>query len=166
MPVQIRPVRVEDAAAIASILNAIISAGTYTVLDTPFTAEDERRYIAGFPQQGVFNVAVEEGGSRVVGLQSIEPFATYTHAFAHVGSMGTFIDLSMRRQGIGTQLSQVTFENARCLGYEKVFTYVRADNVASLAFHLKLGFRIVGTAERQAKVRGRYVDEIVIERFL
>ena len=166
MPIQIRPVRVEDAAAIASILNAIISAGTYTVLDTPFSIEDERRYIGGFSPRGVFNVAVEVRSSRVVGLQSIEPFATYTRAFAHVGSMGTFVDLLMRRQGIGTQLSQVTFADARRLGYEKVFTYVRADNAASLGFHLKLGFRIVGTAERQAKVDGRYVDEIVIERFL
>jgi len=59
-----------------------------------------------------------------VGLQSIEPFATYTRALARVGAIGTLLDLSMRRQGIGTQLSQATFEEARCLGYEKVFTYV------------------------------------------
>ena len=166
MPIQIRPVRIEDAADIASILNAIIAAGRFTVLDRLLSVEDERRYIAGFPQRGVFNVAMEDRGRRVVGLQSLEPFATYAQAFAHVGSIGTFVDLSMRRQGIGSRLCQVTFEGARRLGYEKVFTYVRADNAASLAFHLKLGFRIVGTAERQAKIRGRYVDEIVIERLL
>jgi L-amino acid N-acyltransferase YncA len=164
--VEIRPVQVEDAAEIAAILNAIIEAGVYTVLDTPFTVEAERRYIAGFPRLGVFNVAVEELSGCVVGLQSIEPFASYTRAFAHVGSIGTFVDLSMRRQGIGTRLSRVTFQEARDLGYEKVFTYVRADNETSLAFHLSLGFRIVGTAQRQAKIGGRYVDEIVIERFL
>jgi L-amino acid N-acyltransferase YncA len=166
MQVQIRPVQVEDAGAIASILSAIVAAGIFTVLDTPFTAEAERSYIAAFSQRGVFNVAVERTAGRLVGFQSIEPFASYTRAFDHVGTIGTFVDLSLRRRGIGTRLSQVTFEDARRLGYEKVFTYVRADNVASLAFHLKLGFRIVGTAEKQAKVSGRYVDEIVIERFL
>jgi L-amino acid N-acyltransferase YncA len=166
LQLQIRPVREEDAAAIASILNAIMEAGTFTVLDTLFTAEHERQYIAGFSRRGVFNVAVESRRSRVVGVQSIEPFASYTRAFAHVGSMGTFVDVALLRQGIGTRLSQVTFQDARRLGYEKVFTYVRADNPASLAFHLKLGFRIVGTAEKQAKVNGRYVDEIVIEKFL
>jgi L-amino acid N-acyltransferase YncA len=165
-PVQIRPVRPEDAAAVARILNPIIAAGVYTVLDTQVTESDERRYISGFPTRGVFNVAVDLDGGRLVGFQSMEPFAAYTGAFAHVGSIGTFVDLAERRKGIGTSLSRVTFEQARCLGYEKVFTYVRADNSASLAFHLKLGFRVVGTAERQAKVEGRYVDEIVIERFL
>jgi L-amino acid N-acyltransferase YncA len=166
MQVQIRPVEPGDAAPIASILNAIIEAGAYTVLDSPFTVEQERCYVAGFAQRGVFNVAVDERQARVVGFQSIEPFATYTRAFAHVGSIGTFVDLSLLRQGIGTQLSQVSFVEARFLGYEKVFTYVRADNPASLAFHLKLGVRIVGTAEKQARVNGCYVDEVIIERFL
>ena len=163
---QIRPVQVDDAEAIAFILNSIIRAAKYTVLDTPFTVEDERRYIANFSQRGVFNVAVEKDSGRLVGFQSIEPFATYTRAFAHVGAIGTFVDLEMRRRGIGTRLSNVTFDGARSQGYEKIFTYVRADNVASLAFHLRLGFRIVGTAQRQARVKGKYVDEIIIERFL
>jgi L-amino acid N-acyltransferase YncA len=166
MQLHIRSVRVADAETIASILNAIIQAGAYTVLDRTFTAEEERRYIARFPERGVFHVAIERESGRLVGLQSVEPFATYTRAFAHVGTIGTFVDLAMRRQGIGTQLSQVTFKRARGRGYEKLFTYVRADNAASLAFHLKLGFRIVGTAERQAKVKGTYVDEIIVEKFL
>jgi len=52
------------------------------------------------------------------------------------------------------------------LGYEKIFTYVRADNPAGLVAYLHQGFRIVGTAQRQAKIRGQYVDEIIIERML
>jgi L-amino acid N-acyltransferase YncA len=166
MQLHIRPVQPEDAEAIATILNAIIEAGAYTVLDTPFTVDEERRYIANFPPRGTFHVAVETHSDRLVGLQSMEPFAAYSGAFAHVGTIGTFVDLAERRQGIGTRLSQVTFDRARRLGYEKLFTYVRADNAASLAFHLKLGFRIVGTARRQAKIHGQYVDEIIIERFL
>ena len=147
-------------------MNAIIEAGAYTVLDTLLTVEDERNYIATLAERGVFNVAVEGGHGRIVGLQSVEPFASCTRAFAHVGSIGTFVELSVRRQGLGTRLSETTFQDARRAGYEKVFTYVCADNPGSLAFQLKLGFRIVGTAEKHAKLRGRYVDEIVIERFL
>jgi L-amino acid N-acyltransferase YncA len=96
----------------------------------------------------------------------MEPFATYTHAFDHVATIGTYVDLAHQRQGIGTRLSQVTFEAARKTGYEKILTYVRADNWASLAFHLKLGFRIIGTAHRQARIGQRMVDEILIEKFL
>jgi L-amino acid N-acyltransferase YncA len=66
----------------------------------------------------------------------------------------------------GARLSKVTFESARQKGFEKIFTYVRADNQASLVFHEKLGFRIIGTADRQAKIDGKYVDEIFVEKFL
>jgi L-amino acid N-acyltransferase YncA len=96
----------------------------------------------------------------------MEPFATYTHAFDHVGVLGTYVDLACRRQGIGRLLFEATFEAARHKGYEKAFTFVRADNVAALVTYLKHGFHIVGTAERQARVNGKYVDEIIIEKFL
>ena len=166
MELLIRPVYPDDAEAIVAIFNPIIAAGLYTVFDTPFTVEAEREYIERFPPRGVFHVAECCEDHRLVGFQSLEPFATYTHAFDHVGVIGTFIDLAERRRGIGMRLSEETFEAARGKGYEKLFTYVRADNPASLAFHLRLGFRIVGTAQRQAKFGDRYVDEIVIEKFL
>ena len=55
-------------------------------------------------------------------------------------------------------------KRARQKGYEKFFTYVRADNEAGLQTYLRQGFRIVGSAERHAKIDGRYIDEIVIEK--
>jgi L-amino acid N-acyltransferase YncA len=166
MDLLVREAQPSDAEAIVAILNPIIEAGEYTVLDRHLTTEFERQYIANFPRRGVFFVAESRQDHRVVGLQSLEPFATYTHAFDHVAVMGTYVGLPYQRQGIGTHLSKATFEAARRVGYEKILTYVRADNVASLAFHLRLGFRIVGTAQRQARIGQRYVDEIIVERFL
>ncbi|MBM3136082.1 MAG: GNAT family N-acetyltransferase [Chloroflexi bacterium] len=166
MELLIREVRLEDAAAIVRILNPIIEAGVYTVMDTPLTVEFERQYIAHFPRRGVFHVAEFQPEPWIVGCQSLEPLASYTHAFDHVGVMGTYVDLAERRRGIGTRLFAATVAAARRHGYEKIFTYVRADNLASLAFHLKLGFRLVGTAQRQARLHGQYLDEILIEKFL
>lgn len=102
----------------------------------------------------------------VVGFQSMSPFATYTHAFDHVGVVGTYVDLRARRQGIAKRLFPATFEAARRKGYEKIFTYIRADNPVALATYQRHGFRIVGTAERHAKLRGHDVDVIVVERFV
>jgi ribosomal protein S18 acetylase RimI-like enzyme len=83
-----------------------------------------------------------------------------------VGVIATFVDLACRRQGVGKRLFAATFEAARRKGYEKIFTYVRADNPAALEAYSKQGFRTIGTAQRQAKFRDRYVDEVIIERFL
>ena len=96
----------------------------------------------------------------------MEPFATYTRAFDHVGVMGTYVDLSCRRQGIGRRLFEATFEAARRKHYEKLFTYIRADNAAALQAYIGQGFAIVGRARRHAKVRDTHIDEIIVERLL
>jgi len=54
MDLLICEVRLDNAEAIIYILNPIIEAGLYTVLDTPLTVEAERGYITSFPQRGVF----------------------------------------------------------------------------------------------------------------
>jgi len=166
LALRIREARPEDAAAVVAIFNPIIEAGMYTAFDTPFTVEAERSYIETLPERAIFLVA-ERGTDRVlVGFQSMEPFATYTQAFAHVGVLGTYIDLECRRQGVAGRLFQATFLAARARAYEKLLTYIRADNTPALAAYLRQGFRVIGTAERQAKLRGRYVDEVIVERFL
>jgi ribosomal protein S18 acetylase RimI-like enzyme len=83
-----------------------------------------------------------------------------------VGIIATYVNLSNRGQGVGRRISEVVFENAGAKGYEKLFTYVRADNAGALAFYSKLGFRIVGTAHKQAKIGQKYLDEVIIEKFL
>jgi L-amino acid N-acyltransferase YncA len=162
----IRTAQLDDADGIIAILNPIIQTGLYTALDTPLTPDAEREFISGFSSRGVFHVAESVSDGRIVGFQSLEPFATYTHAFDHVGVIGTFVDLALRRQGVGTCLAEATFEAGLRKGYEKIFTYVRADNAASLEFPRRLGFRIVGTAQKQARFGAHYIDEIIIENLL
>jgi RimJ/RimL family protein N-acetyltransferase len=164
--IEIREVRIEDAEEIVAILNPIIAARCYTALDSELTVDAERDFIRAFPSRGVFLVAVDSTSNRIVGFQDVSPFADFTRAFDHVGIIGTYVDLALRRQGIATQLFASTCEAARRNGYEKFFTYVRADNEAGLDAYLRLGFHIVGRAVRQAKIDGRYVDEVIIERVI
>jgi L-amino acid N-acyltransferase YncA len=84
----------------------------------------------------------------------------------HTSAFRTVVKLPLRRRGIGTSMWEVTSRAGRDKGFEKIFTYIRADNEPSLNFHLKLGFRIIGKTERQIRMGGIYVDGILIERFL
>ena len=120
MSLHIRPPRVEDASAILTVLNPIIEERCHTVLDTPFTLAEERAFIEAFPGRGVFHVAELGSDGEIVGFQNVEPFAAYTHAFDHVGVVGTFVRLDCRRQGVGRALFDATFAAARDLGYEKL----------------------------------------------
>ena len=163
---EIRDATPDDAEGIVGVLNPIIATGAYTVLDAPFTAEAERELIRTCSPRGVFLVAVNRADGAIVGWQNMQPLVTYTHAFDHVGEMGTYVDLSRRRQGIAKRLFQASFARALGKGYEKIFTFVRGDNPTALQAYLHHGFQIVGTARRHAKVRGTYVDETMIEKFL
>lgn len=166
MSLIVRAATVNDAQGITEVLNPIITEGLYTILDRTFTTEEEIAFIQDFPQRGVFHVATDEEGAKVLGFQNVEPFASYTKAFDHVGIIGTFVDANSRGQGVGKQLFAATFEVAKEQGYEKLFAYVRADNERALAVYLHQGFEVVGTAKKHAKLGDRYIDEILIEKFL
>ena len=167
MKIDVRPVTADDAAGVVAIFNPIIESGLYTAFDRPFTVEAERSYIENMGERDIFHVAIDSETGQIVGFQSASPIPSLSAGMAHVGAMGTFIDLNLRRQGIGRQLYPVTFQAARDKGYEKMFTYVRGDNPAALKAYTSQGFRVVGTAERHLKLKdGSYVDEIIIEKLL
>ena len=166
MELSVRDVEPADAAGLVRVLNPIIEARRYTVLDTPVNVETEFDYIIDFPERGIWKVAVREPDRTIVGFQVLEPYASYTRAFDHVGTLGTYVDLELRRQGIARRLFAATFDAAREKGYEKIFTFVRADNPAALQTYLGQGFVVVGNAKRQAKIDGQYIDEILIEKWL
>jgi L-amino acid N-acyltransferase YncA len=166
MQLSVRDVEPADAAGIVRVLNPIIEARCYTALDTAVGVEAERDFVLDFPDRGVWKVALREPDRTIVGFQVLEPYAAYTHAFDHVGTLGTYVDLDFRRQGIARRLFAATLDAARAKGYEKIFTFVRADNPAALQTYLGQGFLVVGIARRQARIDGRYIDEILIEKWL
>ena len=144
--IHVRTATPDDAAGIVAVLNPIIAARTYTVFDQPFTVDAERDYIARFPVRGIFHVAVDGTDGPIVGLQNLEPIAAYTRAMDHVAGCGTYVDLNRRREGIASRLFAASLAAARARGYEKVFTFVRADNPAALQTYLRQGFAVIGTA--------------------
>jgi L-amino acid N-acyltransferase YncA len=162
----IRDVTPDDADAVLRILNPIIAARVYTALDRPFTLEEERAFIASPPPRRIWKAAVRADNGAMVGYQILEPFAAYTAAFDHVATIGTFVDLNLRRQGIARRLFAASFKAAGRAGFEKLFTFVRADNPAALQTYLAQGFKVIGTARNHAKIDGHYIDEVMIEATL
>jgi L-amino acid N-acyltransferase YncA len=156
----------DDAAGVVAVLNPIIASGAPIAFDTPLSEDAERAYIAALHERGLFLVALRSDDQTVVGFQSLEPFATYTHAFDHVGVIATYVDAACRRQGVARRLFAATFDAAGRKGYKKIFTYIRADNSAALAVYSDQGFEVIGCAKRHAQVDGTYVDELMVERFL
>jgi GNAT superfamily N-acetyltransferase len=164
MDIEIRPVTLDDAKGVLEVLNSVVQERKYSSFDRILTVEEERQFIALLGERSGLFVAELDG--RIVGFQTIEPFATYTSAMDHVGIMGTFVRADFRGQGIGRQLAEASFKFAQEKGYEKAAIYVRASNKAAQEFYQKLGFVPKGTLEKQVKIDGEYDDEIFMEMFL
>ena len=56
-PVRIRKAGPDDAAGVAAVLNGVIAGGSPTLLDTPFSVEEERTYIESLPARSFLHVA-------------------------------------------------------------------------------------------------------------
>lgn len=162
----IRPARVEDADSMAMMLQRIIDAGGFTILQGPITVEEQADFIRSFPAHGVFHTAIDIDTGSVVGIQDVMPLAQDAPALRHVGEISTFIELSLRGQGIGRRLCEKTFEAARKRGFRKLRATIRADNSRAIAFYHATGFETIGIAKAHAWVDGRYVDEVIAEKSL
>ncbi len=164
MDIKIRPATLDDAEEVLEVLNSVVQERKHSSFDRMLALEEERHFIASLGDRSDLLVAELDG--RIVGFQSIEPFATYTSAMDHVGIMGTFVHADFRGQGIGSQLAEASFKFAQEKGYEKAVIYVRASNEVAQKFYQKLGFVPKGTLEKQVKIDGKYDDEVFMEIFL
>lgn len=160
---QIRPVDVSDASRILELLREIIEDGRFSVMTAVPTLDEQTIWLRHVMEHGVCYVAEE--AAEIAGIQSIEPISDES-ALGHVGDISTFVRLNRHCSGIGTRLSQAVFEAAKEFEYEKMMATIRADNPGALAFYRKLGFEEIGVAKRHAYIGGRYVDEVLMERFL
>ena len=97
----VRDAEPADAESLVRILNPIMEARVSSAFDTPFSIEAERDYLVNFAPRGIWKVAIRLSDDALVGFQVLEPFATSATAFNHVGTLGTYVDLDVRRQGAG-----------------------------------------------------------------
>ena len=127
--------------------------------------DDQIGFIRGFPERGVYHAAVDNDSQKVLGIQDVQPISSAVNALRHVGEISTFVRLASHRNGIGRSLSQATFQAAKERGFLKITATIRADNGPAIAFYLSQGFQVIGTAQKHAFVGGKYLDEILMERF-
>ena len=76
------------------------------------------------------------------------------------------LDRPISCRGIGRRLTETTLRAALAQGFRKISATIRADNPGAVAFYASQGFRRIGIARQHALVRGRYLDEVLAEKFI
>jgi|SRR5687768_4625986 len=162
--VRIRRASVDDAAAIARILQVVAAERVHSAIDRPWPVEEQRAYLASLSDREVFHVAV--AGDAVVGYQSLDRYSSVLPSMAHVGQLGTFLLPDWRGRGVGRALFASTAGFAAAAGYRKLVIQVRGSNAAAQRFYGRLGFVECGRLRAQVVIDGRPDDEVVMEYFL
>ena len=83
------------------------------------------------------------------------------------GVYGVYVSPEARGRGVASALMGRLLDELRSAGQiEKVSLTVNSELPAAIRLYEKLGFEIVGTANRELKVDGRYYDLHMMERHI
>jgi L-amino acid N-acyltransferase YncA len=154
---EIRPMEQTDWPAV----KAIYEQGIATKLATFETAAPDWVDWDGAYLDGHRLVAELDG--EVVGWAALLP-TSRRDCYAGVVENSVYVAEGSRGRGIGRALLERLLAGAERAGFWTVQASVFADNAASIGFHERCGFRIVGTRERIARLDGVWRDTVLLER--
>ena len=109
------------------------------------------------------HVAVCDGA--VVGWATLSPTSSRA-CYAGVLESSVYVAARARGQGVGRALMTTLLEQADRAGIWTIEATMLPENVASVALHEQLGFRLVGRRERIAQLDGVWRDTLLLERRL
>jgi L-amino acid N-acyltransferase YncA len=153
---QIRMLDALDWPQIAAIYADGIATGDATFEVEPPAWE---RWDAAHPSLRL--VAVEDG--HVAGWAALSPYSD-RRCYRGVAEESVYVAASARGRGVGRALLGELIARAEADGYWTLLAGVFPENVASLALHESLGFRVVGRHEGLGERDGAWRDVIVLER--
>jgi L-amino acid N-acyltransferase YncA len=107
-------------------------------------------------------VAVDAGG-QVLGWVAASPVSDRC-VYAGVVEHSVYVDPGARGRGIGRALLDALIASTEAAGLWTIQSGVFPENRASIALHLRAGFREVGRRERLGRHNGRWRDVVLIER--
>ncbi|NTU47102.1 GNAT family N-acetyltransferase [Candidatus Roizmanbacteria bacterium] len=116
-------------------------------------------------QQG-FTLLFAKDGNQVIGM--VAGFWGGREKIKHIAHIyGTYVNPAYRGKGVGRLLMQAVIDKFKSIPeVEKVKIEVNAQNISAFTLYQKMGFKIIGKAEKELKINGVYYDEILMEQFV
>ncbi len=165
----------QDAAAIAEIYNQSIAVGDATMDGAEKSARDIKSWLANFSkretilvfEQPVLSHSEKDGskGGSVVGWGIIK---RYSDRFGYRFCCETAVYLRRDQvgRGLGTRMKKALIERCKEYGYHHLVAKIFADNEASIAYNLRLGYEKVGTQREIGWKNGSWKDVVILQLIL
>jgi len=160
---QIRSALADDAAAIAEIYNQGIEDRVATYETRRRSTEDQREWLQSVA--GRYPAVVAQIDGEIIGWAGAGPYRD-RECYRGIGEFSMYVCRDWRRRGVGDLLLDGLISEAERLGLWKLLSRIFPFNEASRALCRKHGFREVGVYEKHARLDGRWLDVIIVERLI
>jgi L-amino acid N-acyltransferase YncA len=161
--IKIRITTVADAAAIAEIYNQGIEDRVATFETEPRSPKDEQAWLRSIA--GRYPAVIAEIDGQIVGWAGAGPYRA-RECYRGIGEFSVYVRREWRRRGVGDLLLAALIREAERLGLWKLLSRIFLFNEASRALCQKHGFREVGIYEKHARLDGRWLDVVIVERLI
>lgn len=161
--VKVRVATSRDAAAIAHIYNQGIEDRIATFEASRRTVEDQRAWLESIA--GRYPAVVALSDSEILGWAGAAPYRD-RECYRGIGEFSMYVRRDWRGRGAGDLLLAGLISEAERLGFWKLLSRVFSFNEASRALCRKHGFREVGVYEKHARLDGRWLDVVIVERLI
>jgi len=160
----IRPATEDDAAALQENINAVGAEIDFILTESVGNdVEHEREWIRHFDgTSSVLFIADVDG--KLVGAADVHPGRPPKES--HVGTLGIAIRDGYRNLGLGRALMERCLEWMRDRQFKKACLQVFSTNAQAIALYKKLGFVAEGVRPRQYRIRGEWVDDVLMGTWL
>ena len=152
---EIRPVKLEDAAQITKIYDYYIQ-NTHTTFETdPLTVEEMQTRITRINKNFPYLVAEEDG--EIYGYAYASRFKL-RQAYEHTVEVSIYVKNEAKQKGVGTRLYMELFELLEESNIHTMIAGISLPNDASIKFHERLGFSKVAHFKEIGYKLGRWID--------
>ncbi len=161
--IHIRNATLDDSAAIAEIYNQGIEDRIATFETKLRSAEDQQAWLQTVAGRYPFVVAQIDG--EIIGWAAAGPYRD-RECYRGIGEFSMYVHRDWRGRGVGDLLIGALINEAEGLGLWKLLSRIFPFNEASRALCRKHGFREVGVYEKHARLDGRWLDVVIVERLI
>jgi len=155
LPGQIRPVRLEDAAAIRAVYAPFVTDSAISFeIEAPTVAEMARRIADSSPSMPWL---VFDSNGIIVGYACVTPHRSRA-AYRWSVDVAVYVAPGCHGRGVGRALYRELLDTCRSLGFFNVFAGIALPNPGSVALHAAFGFTPIGVYRAVGFKMGRWHD--------
>ncbi len=161
--IHIRDATLDDSPAIAEIYNQGIEDRIATYETEPRSAEEQQAWLRAIADHYPAVVAQIDG--EIVGWAAAGPYRA-RECYRGIGEFSIYVRRDWRGRGVGDMLVAALISEAERLGLWNLLSRIFPFNEASRALSRKHDFREVGVYQKHARLDGRWLDVVIVERLI